>query len=91
MPDGLKRVQVKSTTAKDARGSWIVRIGHRPDGASHTARLVPYSGDELDFFFLVDGDMMLYLIPAAAVAGKASLTLRGYRRFIVGDASSLME
>jgi hypothetical protein len=44
-----------------------------------------------DLFFVVDGDMVLYLIPVAAVAGKATLTLRGYRRFIVGDASSLLE
>ena len=91
LPYGLRRVQVKSTTARGTRGSWLVRIGHRPDGASHTARLVPYDGGALDYFFIVDGDMMLYLIPAAAVAGKASLILRGYRRFIVGDASSLLE
>ena len=91
LPDGLKRVQVKSTTALGTRGSWLVRIGHRPDGASHIAKLVPYGTSELDLFFIVDGDMALYLIPAAGVAGKTSLTLRGYRRFIVGDASSLME
>lgn len=91
MPGGLKRVQVKSTTTRGTRGSWTVRIGHRPDGASHTARLVPYRGDDLDLFFIVDGNMMLYLIPSSAVAGKISLTLRGYRGFIVGDASSLME
>lgn len=91
LPGALNRVQVKTTTAGDARGSWIVRIGHRPDGSSHASDFVPYARGELDSFFIVDGDMMLYLIPAAAVAGKATLTLRGYRRFIVGDASSLME
>ena len=91
MPGGLKRVQVKSTTARGTRGSWTASIGHRPDGASHTTRLVPYCRDDLDLFFIVDGDMMLYLIPANVVAGKRTLTLRGYRRFIVGDASSLME
>lgn len=91
LPEGLKRVQVKSTTARGVRGSWLVRIGHRPAGASHTAKFVPYRTSELDFFFIVDGDMLLYLIPAGAVAGKASLTLRGYRRFVIGDASSLME
>lgn len=87
----LNRVQVKTTTARDSRGSWIVRIGHRPGGSSHAADFIPYAGGELDSFFVIDGDMMLYLIPAAAVAGKASLILRWYRRFIVGDASSLME
>lgn len=89
--DGLKRVQVKSSTARDGRGAWNVRIGHRPDGSPTAADFIPYRADEVDHFFVVDGDLLLYLIPANAVIGKMTLSLGAYRDFIVGDASSLME
>lgn len=91
MPDGLKRVQVKSGTSRDARGNWLGRIGHRPDGSPTVSDFVPYRPDEVELFFVLDGDLLLYLIPACAAAGKTTLSLRGYRDFIVGDASSLME
>lgn len=90
LPDGLKRVQVKSATSR-ARGAWNVRIGHRPDGSPKAADFIPYSADEVDLFFVVDGDLLLYLIPASATAGKATLSLRAYRGFLVGDASSLLD
>jgi hypothetical protein len=90
LPDGLKRLQVKTTTARDARGGWIARIGHRPDGSPKTADLVCYAADEADLFLVIDGDLRLYLIPRSAVAGKTNLSLRGYSEFVVADASSLM-
>jgi hypothetical protein len=91
LPDGLKRVQVKSTTSRDARGGWVVRIGHCPDGSPKAADLICYTAEEVDSFFVVDGDLRLYLIPAAAIAGKTTLSLRGFSEFVVGDASSLMD
>jgi hypothetical protein len=91
LPDGLRRVQVKSTTSRDARGAWNVRVGHRPDGSPKAADFIPYSADEVDLFFVVDGDLLLYLIPASAAASRTTLSLGAYRDFIVGDASSLME
>jgi PD-(D/E)XK endonuclease len=90
LPDGLRRVQVKSATSR-VRGTWNVRIGHRPDGSPKAADFIPYGRDEVELFFVVDGDLLLHLIPAAAAAGKATLSLRGYEEFIVGDASSLMD
>jgi PD-(D/E)XK endonuclease len=90
LPGGLKRVQVKTTTSRDARGGWVVRIGHCPDGSPKAADLICYTTEEVDAFFLVDGDLQFYLIPAAAIAGKTSLSLRGYSEFIVGNAGSLM-
>jgi PD-(D/E)XK endonuclease len=89
-PDGLQRVQVKTTTSRDARGNWGARIGHRPDGSPRGADLVPYRADEVDQFLIVDGDLLLYVIPAAIVRGKTSLSLRNYRDLIVGEASSLL-
>jgi hypothetical protein len=91
LPDGLRRVQVKSATSRDARGAWNVRIGHRPDGSPKAADFVPYGADEVDLFLVVDGDLLLYLIPASAVAGRTTLSLRAYRDFIIGDACSLMD
>jgi len=91
MPDGLKRVQAKSATSRDARGNWIGRIGHRPDGSPKAADFIPYGPDEVELFFVVDGDLLLYLIPVDATAGKATLSLRTYRDFVVGDASSLLD
>jgi hypothetical protein len=46
--------------------------------------------DEVDLFFVVDGDLLLYLIPASVAAGRTTLSLGAYRDFIVGDASSLL-
>jgi hypothetical protein len=91
MPDGLKRVQVKSATSRDARGNWIGRIGHRPDGSPKAADFIPYGPDEVDLFFVVDGNLLLYLIPADATVAKVTLSLRAYRDFVVGDASTLLD
>lgn len=90
LSDGLCRVQVKSTTFRGRRGSWVVRVGHRPDGSPTRADFVAYDANEVDLFFIVDGDLLLYLIPRNATAGKTSLSLRSYTSFVVGDASSLL-
>lgn len=90
MHDGLRRVQVKSATSR-ARGAWNVRIGHRPDGSPNASDFIPYGPDEVELFFMVDGDLLLYLIPVGATAGKTTLSLCGYEEFIVGDASSLLD
>lgn len=91
MPDGLKRVQVKSASTRDGRGSWVGLVGHRPDGPPKAADLVAYDADDVDLFFVVDGDMLLYLIPLSAIGDRTALSLRNYREFIVGDASSLLD
>lgn len=91
MADGLKRVQVKSTAFRDRRGSWVARVGHRPHGSPDAADFVAYDADDIDLFFVVDGDMLLYLIPLSAIGDRATLSLRSYREFIVGDASSLLD
>jgi hypothetical protein len=91
LPQGLMRVQVKSTTSRNAAGSWVVNIGHRPEGSPIAARLMPYSMDEVDLFIVLDGDLLIYLIPAVVVAGKVTLSLRAYSHFVVNDASSLLK
>jgi hypothetical protein len=89
MPDGIKRVQVKTTTYNGKNG-WMIQVGRRPYSIGNNARLVPYDPDLIDMFFIVDGDLSLYLIPSKVIAGRVGLLLRTYSNYIVGSAAGLM-
>ena len=69
MPDGIKRVQVKTTTC-NGKNAWMIQVGRRPYSIGNNARLVPYDPDSIDLFFIVDGDLSLYLIPSRVIAGR---------------------
>jgi hypothetical protein len=89
-PQGIKRVQVKTTTSATKDG-WQVGVGHHPDTHSKKKGYVlAYSPDEIDLFFVVDGDMTMYLIPSRAIAGRIAILLRTYRKYIVGNARGLL-
>jgi hypothetical protein len=88
MPDGIKRVQVKTTTFQ--QDGWAVQVGRRPYSIGNRARLVPYDPDLVDFFFILDGDLTMYLIPSRVIAGRVAILLRNYTEFIVGSAASFM-
>jgi PD-(D/E)XK endonuclease len=89
-PQGIMRVQVKSTTSAGKNG-WQVGVGHHPDThAKKMGHVLAYSPDEIDLFFIVDGDMTMYLIPSRAIAGRVGILLRTYRKYIVGNASGLL-
>jgi PD-(D/E)XK endonuclease len=69
-PQGIMRVQVKTTTSA-AKNGWQVGVGHHPDTHSKKkGHILAYSPDEIDLFFIVDGDMTMYLIPSRAIAGR---------------------
>jgi hypothetical protein len=89
MPDGPKRVQVKTTTFKSKDG-WMVQIGRRPYSMGNNALLVPYDPEIIELFFIVDGDLAIYLIPSRVIAGRVQILLRTYREYIVGNAAGLM-
>lgn len=89
MPDGIKRVQVKTTTYNGKDG-WVVQVGRRPYSVGNREGLVPYDPDLLDFFFILDGDLTMYLIPSRVLAGRVMVLLRNYSKYIVGDIGSLM-
>jgi hypothetical protein len=89
MPDGPKRVQVKTTTFKSKDG-WLVQIGRRPYSMGNKARLVPYDPEIIELFFIVDGDLAIYVIPSRVIAGRVQILLRTYSNFIVGSAAGLM-
>lgn len=89
MPAGLRRVQVKTTTSKGKEG-WQVTVGRRPYSVGNRAPVVPYDPDLIDYFFIVDGDLTMYLIPSRVIAGRVGLLLRTYRAYIVGNARGLL-
>ena len=90
MPDGVKRVQVKTTTYNGKDG-WVVQVGRRPYSVGNREPLIPYDPDLLDFFFILDGDLTMYLIPSRVLAGRVMVLLRNYSKYIVGDIGSLMK
>jgi hypothetical protein len=89
-PEGISRVQVKTTTFHGKDG-WMVTVGHHPDTHSKKGSLLAYDPDEIDMFFIIDGDMTMYLIPSRAIAGRVRILLRTYRKYIVGNARGLLE
>ena len=90
MPQGLRRVQVKTTTSKNSSG-WQVGIGRHPHSLEKGGPRLPYEPDTIDYFFIVDGDLTMHLIPSRVVAGRVGLGLRTYQQYIVGSAAGLLE
>lgn len=88
-PDGIRRVQVKTTTTK-GRGDGQVTVSRRPYSIGNLAPRVPYDPEVIDYFFVVDGDYDMYLIPSRVVAGRVAVMLRTYRQYVVGNASALL-
>jgi hypothetical protein len=89
MEDGIKRIQVK-TTACCTKDGWVVRVGRRPYSVGNKDPLVPYDPDVIDLFFIVDGDLTIYLIPSGVIGGRISILLHTYTEYIVGNAAGLM-
>ena len=52
--------------------------------------LDPYDPEIIELFFIVDGDLDMYLIPSRVIAGRVQILLRIYRNCIVGNAAGLM-
>jgi hypothetical protein len=72
--DRMLRIQVK-TTRYWADGTWRVGLstgGRHPD---------PYDPDDVDYFFVVDGDFEYYLIPVSVIAGRSAIFLAAYENF----------
>jgi hypothetical protein len=88
-PTGIKRVQVKTTTYK-GKGGWQVGVGRRPYSIGNREPLVPYDPELIDWFFIVDGELNIYLIPSQVIGGRVGILLRTYRKYIVGSAAGLM-
>lgn len=89
-PGGFAAVQVKTTTTFTKDG-WMVAVGHHPDThAKKGGHLLAYDPDVIDLFFIIDGDMTMYLIPSRALAGRVRVLLRTYKEYVVGSAAGLL-
>ncbi len=71
-----QRIQVKTTTVRQG-SSWTVWIS-----STGKARRT-YDPDEIDHFFVIDGDINYYLIPVATVGGLTAIQLSAYRDYLV--------
>jgi hypothetical protein len=88
MPDGIKRVQVKTTTYNSH--GWVVQVGRRPYSVGNRGLLVPYDPELIDLFFILDGDLTMYVIPSRVIAGRVAILLNNYSEYVVGSAAFLM-
>jgi len=89
MPEGIQRVQVKTTTCFSKDG-WTVVVGRRPYSVGNRERRIPYDPELIDWFFIVDGDLAIYLIPSRTIAGRVAILLHTCRKYIIGNAAGLM-
>ncbi|HEY1819952.1 MAG TPA: group I intron-associated PD-(D/E)XK endonuclease [Trebonia sp.] len=89
-PSGaIMRVQVKSTIrTPDEAGA--VAVCRRPYAVKNLAPRLPYDPKVIDYFFIVDGDYNIYLIPSRVIAGRLALTLRAYKQYVVGNVRRLL-
>ena len=81
--DGCQRVQVKTSTRRDGR-SWIVWL------STTSPRRRAYAAEDVDSFFIVDGDLVGYLIPQSVVEGRQAICLSAYERFRLPGFAALV-
>lgn len=78
--EGLKRVQVKTTTHKQDNGRYTAKVCHQLHSAEYVRnangnrRAVPYTPEEIDLFFIVTPKSK-FLIPIAVTEDRTTLVL----------------
>lgn len=87
--EGLKRVQVKTTTHKQPNGRYTAKVYHQLHSADYARnangnrRGVPYTPEEIDMFFIVTPQSM-FLIPIEVTGDRTTLVLdEKYAAFMV--------
>jgi hypothetical protein len=58
-------------------GGWLVSL------STTSGHLRTYDPDDIDEFFVIDGDLEFYLIPVAAVGGRYAIALSRYAAYRV--------
>jgi hypothetical protein len=81
----FQRVQVKTATRRN-EGTFVASLSN-----SRRVGQVVYDVDEIDSFFVIDGDLNAYLIPIADVGGFQSIYLRNYQEYLVGERGNCLE
>ncbi len=72
--DAVRRVQVKTTTVRVGR-TWKVYL------STSRRKRRTYDPDEIDDFFIIDGDLSNYLIPVSVVGGLHAIHLAPYEQY----------
>lgn len=80
--EGVRRVQVKTTTVRVGE-TWKVFLS-----TSHRGRKT-YDPDEIDDFFIIDGELTCYLIPVAVVGGLHAIHLGRYAKYRLAQVDSV--
>lgn len=88
-PEGIRRVQVKTSTSLTKDG-WMVTVGRHPNAGAKHGHLAAYDPESIDLFFIIDGDFAMYLIPSRAIAGRVRILIRAYANYMVGNAHGLL-
>lgn len=83
---GTRRVQVKTTTSKTDSGAWQVHVA---GNGRYDTRV--YSPDEIDDFFLIDGDLNFYIVPIEAMRALHTIRLSAYTKYRVRVGHGLGE
>ena len=81
MDGGTQRVQVKTTRVRTG-STWTVWLS-----STRKSRVI-YDPDEIDYFFIIDGDLVRYLIPSRTVGGLHAIRLAAYSDFRLDDLST---
>jgi hypothetical protein len=68
------------TTTYNGKSGWQVAVGRRPCSVANKEGQVPYDPELIDWFFIVDGDLTIYLIPSKIIAGRVAILLRTYTK-----------
>jgi hypothetical protein len=89
----LSRVQVKTTTAKNARGKYVVSLSTAGGNQSfHTRK--PFDRTKSELLFILTDDGHIYVLPCSELEPVASMTLgdkyqhyrvNGHQQMVVGE------
>lgn len=72
--DDVVKIQVKTASVRTS-ATWVAWIS-----SSGTERRI-YDPDEIDYFFVITGDLDYYLIPVAVVGGLHAIHLSAYAQY----------
>jgi hypothetical protein len=79
LPAGPRRVQVKTTLNRAGSTFHVVLSTSSHSGSGRRV----YDPDEIDEFFIIDGDLNFYRIPIAVVGGRKTARLSAYEAYRV--------
>ncbi len=84
--EGLKRIQVKTTSFKSKYGVFFVSLTTKGGNRSGIGRIKAFNKDAVDFVFVLTSEGKQYLVPSSVCHNSISLG-KEYDKFCVGEPS----